>query len=137
LNLPGARWVRLHPRACLPLVVVTRMVEDSGCDSLVSFPGMYSFNFWARKDSPTKLNVTAWPLLTPDEQRRLIADVERAGRVCVLTTSATEPLFIRGDPSRDPLMQWRRTFRGRTIGSFDAYALHVTSPPEPAASPAR
>jgi hypothetical protein len=113
------------------------MVEESGCDTLVSFPGTYSFNFWARRDSPTSLNVTAWPLLTPNEQRRVIADVERAGRVCVLTNAHVERILTRVDVSRDPLMEWRGTYRGETIGSFDAYELRVTSPAGSAQSSAR
>jgi hypothetical protein len=116
---------------------MTRMVESAGCESLVSFPGMYSFNFWAGRDSPTALNVTAWPLLTPNEQRRVIGDIERAGYVCVLTNGDVEKEFVKTDVSRDPLMAWRRAYGGRLVGGFDGYELRATGSPGAASPPGR
>jgi hypothetical protein len=48
-------------------------------------PGLYSFYFWTGKDSPTRLNATAWmSLLNDAQQRRVVDEVRQIPRLCAI-----------------------------------------------------
>jgi len=57
-NLPGATRMRLSKPAETWLVMNFHMNAQFNCDLFVSMPGLMSFNFWAKKETPTTFNVT-------------------------------------------------------------------------------
>jgi len=84
LDLPGARLVRL-PAADVGLYRDLVANLNAKCDSFITMPGLYSFYFWTGKDSPTRLNATAWmSLLNDAQQRRVVDEVRQIPRLCAI-----------------------------------------------------
>lgn len=73
LGLPGARTLRIQHDLTTSLRVLHRNIRAHG-ETLFSFPGMFSFNIWTDKPTPTAANVTHWFSLLDDAQQQAIAD---------------------------------------------------------------
>ena len=84
LDLPGARMVRLPgPEVSLYRDLVANL--NAKCDSFITMPGLYSFYFWTGKESPTRLNATAWmSLLNDSQQRQVVDEVKQIPRLCAI-----------------------------------------------------
>ncbi len=80
LALPGTAGMRLTEReAATYQTVVTNSVLHT--DMLFSLPGMFSFNLWSDRPTPTQRNTTLWySLLSEPDQRAIIESLERARR---------------------------------------------------------
>lgn len=52
------------------------LIENAkiNCDSFVTMPGMFSFNFWADKPTPTAINVTGWMRFISDSEQNQIVE---------------------------------------------------------------
>jgi len=60
-------------------------------------PGLHSFYFWADVAPPTAINATTWmTLLTPEQQSKVIADLERTPDLCVIRWNPMIDFWIRG-----------------------------------------
>ncbi len=106
LALPGTGGLRLSERetAAYRSVVANSVLQ---ADVLFSLPGMFSFNLWSGRPTPTQRNTTLWySLLSETEQHAIIQAMERARRpglvvdqalLAILRGSGAEPrgpLFV-------------------------------------------
>lgn len=84
LDLPGARWLRLHPELADTLRVLRRNLVQHA-DMVYSYPGMFSFNIWASKPTPTAANVTMWTsLLGQTQQFAILEKLRSDARACLI-----------------------------------------------------
>jgi hypothetical protein len=84
LNLPGARWLYLQPDLADTLPVLQRNLLRHA-DTVFSYPGMFSFNIWTGKPTPTAANVTHWfSILDRDQQTAIIEKLRADPRACVI-----------------------------------------------------
>lgn len=71
LGLPGAERLRLPINIANSLRAMTRNAVLHG-DTLFSHPGMFSFNLWSGRPTPTAANVTVWSTLLSEAQQEAI-----------------------------------------------------------------
>lgn len=74
LDLPGAANLRLPRGMANQLRIIARNIDAHG-GTLFSLPGMFSFNIWTKRPTPTTANVTHWFSLLDDAQQQ--AAIER------------------------------------------------------------
>ncbi|MBA4137607.1 MAG: hypothetical protein C0518_09850 [Opitutus sp.] len=87
LGLPGAEKLRLTDDYRLNLRILTRNAARHG-NTLFSYPGMFSFNVWSGRPSPTLANVTHWFSLLDERQQQAIIDrLEADPRAVVIVQS--------------------------------------------------
>jgi hypothetical protein len=71
LGLPGARTLRLSPRFTSDARVISRNAA-AHAGILFTTPGMWSFNIWSQKPTPTSANTTIWQVLLNEDQKHAI-----------------------------------------------------------------
>lgn len=87
LGLPGAESLRLTDDYTLNLRILTRNAARHG-DTVFSYPGMFSFNVWSGRPTPTLANVTHWFSLLDDRRQQEIIDrLEADPRAVVIVQS--------------------------------------------------
>jgi len=126
LALPGARHVRLPPEQASKLRDVVRMLQARGCETFVGAPGMGSFYFWIRRDPPTALIGTRWGYLFDRAmQERVVRDLERVDRVCVVERRGILAVWAQDSPVHpSPLCDYLlRAFV--PVDGDDMYRLYV------------
>ena len=126
LALPGARHVRLPPEQASTLRDVVRMLQARGCETFVGAPGMGSFYFWIRRDPPTALIGTRWGYLFDRAmQERVVRDLERVDRVCVVERRGILAVWAQDSPVHpSPLCDYLlRAFV--PVDGDDMYRLYV------------
>lgn len=143
LGLTGAERLRLTDDYTLNLRILTHNAVTHG-DTVFSYPGMFSFNVWSGRPTPTLANVTHWFSLLDERQQQAIIDrLEADPRAVVIVQSyLINFLVIRDLAPRGPLHDyllknfaaafrldtyefWVR--RGRTIAA-DGTARFVRDP---------
>jgi hypothetical protein len=99
--------------------LVARAIDDE-CDTFVTLPGLGSFYAWTGQEPPTKLNASNWTVLFDDElQRRVIADLQGAGDLCLLRN---KPIAEAWGEADGPLVSYlNRAFL--PIARFQDYEL--------------
>lgn len=104
LALPGTGGMRLTEReaATYQTVVANGVLH---ADMIFSLPGMFSFNLWSGRPTPTQRNTTLWySLLGEPEQRAIIQALERARRPGLVVDWALVSLLqASGAPPTGPL----------------------------------
>jgi hypothetical protein len=125
-----------------------RAVSDNAAahsDTLFSLPGIYSFNLWTNRPTPTQSNVTAWfLLLSPIQQEEIISRLRadpRAGLLVERTMLNMAEASARTPPG--PLQEYLNTHftpalkigthefwtkRGRTIAPLSTAQLYQRTP---------
>jgi len=106
LNLRGASLVRTdHRTAQLLRWVVGELVE---CPAFYSLPSMPSLYFWIDQRAPTgMISNNALGLLSLEQQRHAVSDLEQHNGLCILTIPALLEYFDRGQlRARSPLLQY-------------------------------
>ena len=106
LNLPGASLVRAdHGSAQLLRWVVGELVK---CPAFYSLPSLPSLYFWTNQRAPTgMISNNTLGLLSSEQQRHAISDLERHDELCILTIPALLGYFDRGQlATRPPLLQY-------------------------------
>ncbi len=84
LDLPGAENLRLPDDTRSDLRLLCKNLQAHG-NELFSFPGLFSFNIWTGKPTPTLANATHWfSLLSTDQQQAIIARLRADPRACVV-----------------------------------------------------
>ena len=146
LGLPGAARLRLPDDFTSTLRILTENLSaHSGV--LFTYPGMFSFNTWADRPTPTLANATHWfSLLSAEQQAAIIRRLDADPRACLvveryLVTYLYEQNVIPTGPLHDYLLKafapalkldtyelWVR--RGRTIALFSTAALRPGSAPD-------
>ena len=84
LEVPGAGWVRPPPDISEAIrVLQSNLSHHAG--TVFSFPGMFSFNIWSGKPTPTAANVTHWfSLLSHDQQAKIMSKLGEDPRAMVI-----------------------------------------------------
>ena len=146
LGIPGATRLRLADDFTATLRILNEnLTAHSGV--LFTYPGMFSFNTWADRPTPTLANTTHWfSLLSADQQREIIARLEADPRACLvvqrfLVTYLLEHKFEITGPLHDYLLEhfapalkldtyelW--VHRGRTIAPLSTATLQPGAVPE-------
>jgi hypothetical protein len=102
------RTVQAHGRACFTM------------------PGLGSLYFWANQDPPTSFNATAWmTLFTPDQQSRVVEDLQRTPDLCVIRWNPLVEFWTRGrDISTNKIVRYIED-NFVTVESFDGCDIMV------------
>ena len=139
LGLPGAEDLRLPDdlRSALRLLY-DNVQTHSG--QLFSFPGLYSFNVWTGKPTPTLANATHWfSLLSEEQQQAIIARLKTDPRACLIVQRfVVDFLHANGFATTSPLLDYLAAdfepalridtyelwvHRGRSIAPYDTARL--------------
>lgn len=96
LGLPGAQSLRLSGGHTSELRIITRNVATHG-GLLFSAPGLFSFNIWSQKPTPTTYNATVWKKLLSDEQRAAITHRLHEDKTSLVIAWFTHDMFYNGD----------------------------------------
>lgn len=109
LSLPGATDIHVAPVYANTYRWVATEV-DRRCNSFFSMPGLFSFDFWTGKDTPTMMMMNDWPgFLNTKQQQVVIADLTKNHTSCVIYNPELMDLFRRGkDFSQEPLVRYIR-----------------------------
>lgn len=125
LGLPGAERLRVPSNIALALRTMTRNAARHG-GTLFSHPGMFSFNLWSGRPTPTPANVTLWSTLLTDAQQeeiraRLAADPRAViiGQEYVLNHVILQGFAPRGALNRHLVENFLPAFR------IDTYVFWV------------
>lgn len=139
LGLPGATQLRPPPDLNSTLRILCDNIRAHG-GLLFSLPGLYSFNIWTDKPTPTLANATHWfSLLSAAQQQAIIARLAADPRACVVVQrfvvdflhatgfATTGPLYDYLLADFEPVLQldtyelW--VHRGRTIAPYGTARL--------------
>lgn len=84
LDHPGARWIRPVPEVSRQIAVIdTNLSREAG--TVFSLPGMFSFNLWSSRPTPTHANTTHWfSLLNGDRQGEIVRKLEADPRAALV-----------------------------------------------------
>jgi hypothetical protein len=95
-GLPGSRLLHLPREQADFYRQVIQSARAHG-HSFFTMPGLGSFYFWAEADPPTCINPTTWmTLLTPEQQAKVLADLERTPDLCVIRWNPQVEFWTRG-----------------------------------------
>ena len=106
LDLRGASLVRVdHGSAQLLRWVVGELVQ---CTTFYSLPSLPSLYFWTDQKSPTgMISNNTFGILSYEQQRHAVADLERYNELCILMFPSLLKYFDRGQLSASPpLLQY-------------------------------
>jgi hypothetical protein len=130
--------------------VALRLLDENlraHADTVFSYPGLFSFNLWSGKPTPTLANVTQWfSLLSETQQRAIVAQLSGDPRAClVVDRFLIDYLHKAGFKTAGPLVdfiqrEFERQFtvdgyefwihRGRTIATYSIARLHPGDSPD-------
>lgn len=104
LGLAGAERLRLTDDYTFNLRILTHNAVTHG-DTIFSYPGMFSFNIWSGRPTPTLANVTHWFSLLDERQQQSIIDRLEADprAVVIVQRYLINFLTIRDLAPRGPL----------------------------------
>ena len=103
LELPGATRLKLPAAEARRWQWAAQQIREHGDTFVGIHHAQCSLYFWAGVRPPTPINVTFWShLLSPGQQRRIIAALEKQPRSCVFNSRRTTSTY---DPA-SPLAQY-------------------------------
>lgn len=107
LSLPGAVKMRLPPVQGEPLQQVVKLLHSRNCTTLISLPGMYSFNIWAGLPTPRTLQdwEAYWKFMSQSQQLAVVREVQASRGVCVVRND-TQAAADGGAPISSPLVNF-------------------------------
>lgn len=107
LGLPGAEPIKLPDHAAARARILT-LNAALHADVLFSLPGMFSFNLWTDRPTPTRANVTHWfSLLDDRRQQAIIAALEaQPGAVVIVDRAHVAFLAERNLAPKGPLYDY-------------------------------
>jgi hypothetical protein len=95
-GLPGSRLLHL-PREQADFYYQLIQAARAHGRSFFAMPGLGSLYFWANEDPPTCVNATTWmTLLTPDQQSKVVEDLQRTPDLCVIRWNPLVKFWTRG-----------------------------------------
>jgi hypothetical protein len=120
LDLPGSSLIRTD-RSTIQLHHWV-IGELRKCPAFYLLPSLPSFYFWAEQRTPSGImNNNTFGLLSSDQQRHAIADLEQNAQLCILTIPYLLQKYDRGQlATRPPLLQYvEETFiQTQSMGPF-------------------
>jgi hypothetical protein len=114
LGFPGTGSMRVEPQKAANLRALVAKVNASGCRTLITEPGLFSFNLFTGKPAPAGLNSGAWIVaLSAAEQESIVREVAQDPDACVIRRQdMVDQWTRRGDTSSQPLVRYiRENFR--------------------------
>jgi hypothetical protein len=114
LGFPGTRSMRIEPERAAPLRALVARVNAGPCRTLITEPGLFSFNLFTGKPAPTGLTSGAWMVsLSAAEQDSIVREVAQDPAACViLRQDMVDQWTRRVDVSSQPLVRYiRENFR--------------------------
>lgn len=144
IGLPGAERIRLPDDSAAVLRVMAQNAAVHA-DLLFSLPGMFSFNLWTGRPTPTAANVTHWfSLLNAERQQAIIRELETHPRAGIIVypehlqwlidrkLAAKGPLFDYITQNFEPAIKIETlafyVHRGRRISPFLVAEVFTLSP---------
>lgn len=125
LGLPGAEDIILPAPVASALHVVSVNAHQSA-GTLFSLPGLFSFNQWSGKPTPTLRNVTHWfSLLSEADQQEIIRSMSADPRACFVLQQPLVVLLAKsGFSARGPLVAYLHNNYRKTL-EVDGISLWV------------
>jgi hypothetical protein len=125
LGVPGAERIALPADIASALRITTENARAHG-DVLFSLPGLYSFNLWSDRPTPTLANVTHWfSLLDAGRQQEIIDRLEQSPRpVFIVQHYVLGSLMEGGIHPAGPLMEHLRHGYHRAF-AVESYSFWV------------
>jgi hypothetical protein len=114
LGFPGTESMRLGPERAALLRALVARVNAGPCQTLITEPGLFSFNLFTGKPAPAGLNNGAWMVsLSATQQESIVQEVAQDPYACVIRRQGLVDLWTRhGDVSSQPLVRYiRENFR--------------------------
>jgi hypothetical protein len=96
LGLPGARSLRLSGAQTSETRIIARNITTHG-GLLYGSPGLFSFNIWTQKPTPTHVNVGVWGKLLSDEQKAEILTRLQQDKTCLVIGRIANGTFYNID----------------------------------------
>jgi hypothetical protein len=108
LGFPGTGSMRLGSKSAADLRALVARVNASGCRTLITEPGLFSFNLFTGKPAPTGLNNGGWMVsLSAADQESVVREAAQNPDVCVIRRQDMVDLWTRhGDVSSEPLVRY-------------------------------
>ncbi len=129
LPFAGASRLRL-PRAQASRFIQITTLLRSHCRTVITMPGMLSFNLWSGLPAPSGLTAEPfWHLLGPTEERIALSRARTAAGLCAVRNDRLARFWDNGKPTPQvPLVRFiEHDFT--PIGSYGDYLVSVRSPP--------
>lgn len=106
LQIPGATLLHLPRYQVLSIESTVATVQER-CETLMSLPGLYSFNLWSRlpTPSPTTGEQPWWWLLSSDQERSVLAAAKASPELCVIRDDSLAG-YQGQPPPRVPLVAY-------------------------------
>ncbi len=125
LRIAGASRLRLDLADSNTYSTVVATLR-ANCRTLMSLPGLYSFNIWTGLPTPSPLTGEQpyWRQLSSDQQRRVVAAAEVSPGLCVLRDDSLSPSYTDGKPvPRTPLVAYVVGDQFVPFATFPPYVL--------------
>ena len=101
LSFAAASRLRLPDPQAGELERIVRLIAQNGCTALVGLPSMNSFHLWSLVPAPEPLPPIWMTQYSDARQRRLVGELQRSPRPCVLRNAELEAFWLRGRPLPD------------------------------------
>lgn len=97
LHLRGATRIHLRPDTALSLQEMVRLAQASSCSTLVTLPGMLSFDAWTGLHSPSALGGGNWAIGMDDAAQESVArQLSGDAHACVILNTDRVKLWATG-----------------------------------------
>jgi hypothetical protein len=130
LALPGATHIRVMPSTANTYRWITEKLNRE-CTSFFSMPGLFSFDFWTGKGTPTMMMMNDWTgFLNADQQQVIVNDLIRNHTNCIVYYPELVAMFQRGrDMSQSPVAQYiHGHFRETAERNGYHFLIHTDKP---------
>lgn len=127
LRIAGATRVHLPPGQASTLTQITALLR-AHCKSVITLPGMLSFNLWSGLPAPSGLTSEPfWHQLDHSQERTALADAEAISGLCVVRNDALAAGWDGGiPPPQVPLVSFiEHDFT--PIAQYEGYVVSVRS----------
>ncbi len=126
LNLPGASRLRLTDQQAHLYQELVQPLSRPEIETFLTFPGLNSLYFWARKEPPTGLNVTTWmTLLDAPCQERIWEAANKYPGLMAVRNNPLAAFWAQGRPLDHLPLVRHIDEHFRTVRSIDGYELMV------------
>jgi hypothetical protein len=125
LPIAGASRLRLPAAQVTTFTDITRLLR-ARCRSVITLPGMFSFNLWSRLPAPSGIAAEHfWNLFTHSEEQTALASARVAPGLCAVRSDGLAAVWDNGRPlPQKPLVRFiEREFT--PIAQYESYVVAV------------
>ena len=107
LDVPGATRLHLPAATTTAIEQTIAALRSNGCQTLVSYPGMYSFDLWSGLPYVTTQTGEQpyWSLLSQAQQSQVYRTARRTPHLCVVRNDSLAASY-GGHPQRSPIANY-------------------------------